>query len=172
MGRSLELEKVRVYGNFPISHMLILKKKRKAQLGFLFSVGLVIIAVTAVRLPRTLQHATSETTRITWTTGEFLAATFVANAPTLYSFRQRFQQRKSRARQSSQFSHSSPRVRSDLGGTTLTGFFDESSSPRISNDVEAGAAPQSSEGGKPENKEGKHSVGKMLFTSSTNKSNG
>jgi hypothetical protein len=57
----------------------------------------VIIVITAVRIPWTLKAPTSETIRITWTTGEFLAATFVANAPTLYSFRKRFERRKSRS---------------------------------------------------------------------------
>jgi hypothetical protein len=54
----------------------------------------VIVIITAVRIPRTLKNPGSETFRITWTTGEFLAATFVANAPTLYSFRKRFERRK------------------------------------------------------------------------------
>jgi hypothetical protein len=56
----------------------------------------VIIVVTAIRIPWTLRTPASETTRITWTTGEALAATFVANAPTLYSFRKRFERRKNR----------------------------------------------------------------------------
>jgi hypothetical protein len=54
----------------------------------------VIIIITAVRLPRTQKDPKSETFRITWTTGESLAATFVANAPTLYSFRKRFERSK------------------------------------------------------------------------------
>jgi hypothetical protein len=149
---------------------------RKVQLGFLFSVGLVIIAVTAVRLPRTLQDATSETTRITWTTGESLAATFVANAPTLYSFRQRFRQKKAKPRE---FSRSGPHVRAnvpsaDLAGTTLTEFGDSdeySSSPRTgsqeitrADDVEMA---ESRETGK---KSRKLSLGKLQFSSTTNKS--
>jgi hypothetical protein len=67
---------------------------RKVQLGFLFCVGLVIVIITAVRIPRILKHTGSETIRITWTTGEFLAATFTANAPTLYAFRKRFERRR------------------------------------------------------------------------------
>jgi hypothetical protein len=54
----------------------------------------VIIIITSVRIPRTFKNPDSETFRITWTTGEFLAATFVANAPTLYSFRKRFERKK------------------------------------------------------------------------------
>ncbi|KAL5313082.1 hypothetical protein ACEPPN_019509 [Leptodophora sp. 'Broadleaf-Isolate-01'] len=60
---------------------------KKLQLGFLFSIGFMIIIITAVRIPFTIQSKSSESIRITWTTGEFLAATFVANAPKLYSFR-------------------------------------------------------------------------------------
>ena len=82
----------------------------------------MIIIVTAVRIPRTLHNTTSETTRITWTTGEFLAATFVANAPTLYSFRKRFERRKSRSFNNTR---STPRVEQvslgDFGGTVKTG---------------------------------------------------
>jgi len=80
----------------PILVQIHLSLSKKFQLGFLFCVGLVIIVVTAVRIPWTLNSPDSETTRITWTTGEFLAATFVANAPTLYSFRKRLERRKSR----------------------------------------------------------------------------
>jgi hypothetical protein len=54
----------------------------------------VIIIITSIRIPRTFKNPDSETFRITWTTGEFLAATFVANAPTLYSFRKRFKRKK------------------------------------------------------------------------------
>jgi hypothetical protein len=74
---------------------------RKAQLGFLFSVGIFIVAVVSVRLPKTLHNVTSETYRISWTTAEFLAATFVANAPVLYSFQRLFQKKHSRAALSS-----------------------------------------------------------------------
>lgn len=55
----------------------------------------MIIIVTAVRIPFTVKSKASETFRITWTTGEFLAATFVANAPKLYSFRHLMQRRNS-----------------------------------------------------------------------------
>ena len=110
---------------------------RKIQLGFLFSVGLVIIAVTAVRLPRTFSNASSETHRITWTTGEFLAATFVANAPTLYAYRRRLLARKDEVVR--RFSRSGPHIRPtpNLAGTTLTWGSDleETAEPR---DVEAG----------------------------------
>ncbi|KAG4438043.1 hypothetical protein IFR05_006457 [Cadophora sp. M221] len=68
---------------------------KKLQLGFLFSIGFMIIIITAVRIPLTVQSKASETFRITWTTGEFLAATFVANAPKLYSFRHLMQRRNS-----------------------------------------------------------------------------
>ncbi len=68
---------------------------RKMQLGFLFSIGFMIIIITAVRIPFTIQSRSSESIRITWTTGEFLAATFVANAPKLYSFRHLVQRRNS-----------------------------------------------------------------------------
>ncbi|KAH8594012.1 hypothetical protein B0O99DRAFT_184777 [Bisporella sp. PMI_857] len=111
--------------------------QKKAQLTFLFSVGLVIIAVTAVRLPRTYDNATSETHRITWTTGEFLAATFVANAPTLYSFRKRLQQKSQVVRR---FSRSGPHIRAttELGGTTLTEYeSDEAAEERRRDDIEA-----------------------------------
>lgn len=78
----------------PILLQVHLSITKKVQLGFLFCVGFVIVIITAVRIPRTLKNPGSETFRITWTTGEFLAATFVANAPTMYSFRKRFERRK------------------------------------------------------------------------------
>lgn len=142
--------------------------KKKAQLGFLFSVGFVIIAVTAVRLPRTLDNATSETNRITWTTGEFLAATFVANAPTLYSFRQRFRQKAPRVRQ---FSRSGPHIRHtpDFGGTTLTAVGGESTLDRSSNEIEE--ALQMSEHGEV-GKERKPSLNRNIWSDGTNKSKG
>ena len=66
---------------------------RKLQLAFLFSVGFTILIVTAIRIPFTVDARSSETVRISWTTGEFLAATFVANAPKLYSFRHLMERR-------------------------------------------------------------------------------
>ncbi|CZT13029.1 uncharacterized protein RAG0_16640 [Rhynchosporium agropyri] len=68
---------------------------KKLQLGFLFSIGFMIIIITAIRIPLTVGSKASETFRITWTTGEFLAATFVANAPKFYSFRHLVQRRNS-----------------------------------------------------------------------------
>lgn len=145
------------------------KLTRKVQLGFLFSVGLVILAVTAVRLPRTFQNSSSETNRITWTTGEFLAATFVANAPTLYSFRQRFRQKKPRERQ---FSRSGPHIRAvDLNGTTLTELADDASDTRTSNDEESGVTPMA-ENSRPEMPGRQISLTRMLFSSSTSKTVG
>lgn len=55
----------------------------------------MLIIITAIRIPYTIRARSSETIRITWTTGEFLAATFVANAPKLYSFRHLVRRRKS-----------------------------------------------------------------------------
>jgi hypothetical protein len=79
----------------------------------------VIIIVTAVRISRTLHNTASETTRITWTTGEFLAATFVANAPTLYSFRKRFERRKSRSFNSARSPSRVEQVSLDDFGSTV-----------------------------------------------------
>ncbi|KAH7379948.1 hypothetical protein BKA64DRAFT_736545 [Cadophora sp. MPI-SDFR-AT-0126] len=71
----------------PVLITVRLSVVKKLQLGFLFSIGFMIIIITAIRIPFTVGSKSSETFRITWTTGEFLAATFVANAPKLYSFR-------------------------------------------------------------------------------------
>ncbi|KAL2060559.1 hypothetical protein VTL71DRAFT_9200 [Oculimacula yallundae] len=79
----------------PILVTVRLSLIKKLQLGFLFSIGFMIIIITAVRIPFTVGSKSSETFRITWTTGEFLAATFVANAPKLYSFRHLLQRRHS-----------------------------------------------------------------------------
>jgi uncharacterized membrane-anchored protein YitT (DUF2179 family) len=59
---------------------------RKAQLAFLFSVGISIIAVTSVRLAKTLLNPTSQVDRMSLASAELLVAAFVANAPVLYSF--------------------------------------------------------------------------------------
>lgn len=93
--------------------------------------------MTAVRLPRTYSNASSETHRITWTTGEFLAASFVANAPTLYAFRRRLMARKDEVVR--RFSRSGPHIRASpgLGGTTLTWGSDHDSSTEVQ-DIEAG----------------------------------
>jgi hypothetical protein len=54
----------------------------------------MIVIITAIRIPFTIDSRSSETIRITWTTSEFLAATFVANSPKLYSFRHLIARRK------------------------------------------------------------------------------
>jgi hypothetical protein len=94
-----------------------LTEHRKIELGFLFSIGLLIVAITAVRMPKTYEEDTSETYRVTWIAAELLAATFVANALTLYSFRtQLLRRREQRASRSSK--EGGGRIMSDLDGST------------------------------------------------------
>lgn len=78
----------------PVILQVRLSLLKKFQLGFLFSIGLMIVIITAIRIPFTIRARDSETIRISWTTGEFLAATFVANAPKLYSFKHIMKRRK------------------------------------------------------------------------------
>jgi hypothetical protein len=75
---------------------------RKSQLYFLFSLGFFIgeyrharrslpcidkatVAITIVRLPQNANHATAQVNRTTWASAELLTASFVANAPALYT---------------------------------------------------------------------------------------
>ena len=44
-----------------------------------------LVAVTIVRLPQNANHATAQVNRTTWASAELLTASFVANAPALYT---------------------------------------------------------------------------------------
>jgi hypothetical protein len=71
----------------PILVSIRLSVKKKIQLAFLFSIGFIIVIITAIRLPFTLRSRSTLGVRLTWTSVELLAATFVANAPKLYGLR-------------------------------------------------------------------------------------
>jgi hypothetical protein len=43
------------------------------------------VAITIVRLPQNANHATAQVNRTTWASAELLTASFVANAPALYT---------------------------------------------------------------------------------------
>lgn len=78
---------------------VLLKWKRplrqKISLIVLFTAGAFIIAVTIIRLPLNHNNATAQVNRTTWASAELLVASFVANAPALYSLRHRRSSRDS-----------------------------------------------------------------------------
>lgn len=57
---------------------------RKLQLGVLFGLGIFCILTTAVRLQQNSAHQKSQGNRTSWANTEILAATIVANAPSIY----------------------------------------------------------------------------------------
>lgn len=60
--------------------------KRKVQLGFLFSLSIIMIAVTATRMPMVIEHRGRQQYRTAWASSEILASTAVSNAVILASF--------------------------------------------------------------------------------------
>ncbi|TLS30031.1 hypothetical protein PpBr36_03190 [Pyricularia pennisetigena] len=67
-----------------VCQMLSATWQRKVQLVALFMLGILIIIITAVRLPINHNNADSQLSRTTWASIELLVAAFVVNAPTLY----------------------------------------------------------------------------------------
>jgi hypothetical protein len=63
------------------------KTPRRLQLVGLFSLGLVVVVVTIVRLPLNYSNGTVQVNRTTWASTEALAAALVANIPTIYTLR-------------------------------------------------------------------------------------
>jgi hypothetical protein len=85
----------------PLPVILKLKAplRRKVQLVSLFTLGIFIIAITIIRLPINSQNATSQVSRTTWASTELLTSAFVVNAPTLYSFWNKWRREKSGPRE-------------------------------------------------------------------------
>ncbi|KKY13594.1 putative pth11-type gpcr protein [Diplodia seriata] len=55
----------------------------------LFSLGIFIIAITAIRLPQNHNQAVSQVNRTTWASIELFVAALAVNAPVLYTLRKR-----------------------------------------------------------------------------------
>jgi hypothetical protein len=70
---------------FPMLRHLRLDLKEKLQLGFLFSVGAVLVAITVLRLPLILNQSVSQRSRSMWASIEILCACIVANTPFFYA---------------------------------------------------------------------------------------
>ncbi|KAH0534053.1 hypothetical protein FGG08_007342 [Glutinoglossum americanum] len=72
----------------------VTRNNRKVQLGFLFSIGIIVTAITAIRIPQNFKNSTKQTDRTTWVSIEILVSSFVASAPTVYGLlRQRHAQK-------------------------------------------------------------------------------
>ncbi|QPC70655.1 hypothetical protein HYE68_001407 [Fusarium pseudograminearum] len=70
---------------FPMLRHLRLDLKEKLQLGFLFSVGAVLVAITILRLPLILNQSVSQRSRSMWASIEILCSCIVANTPFFYA---------------------------------------------------------------------------------------
>ncbi|KAF4448081.1 hypothetical protein F53441_8473 [Fusarium austroafricanum] len=70
---------------FPMLRHLRLNMKEKLQLGFLFSVGAVLVAITILRLPLILNQSVSQKSRSMWASIEILCACIVSNTPFFYA---------------------------------------------------------------------------------------
>ncbi|RKL38377.1 hypothetical protein BFJ72_g7188 [Fusarium proliferatum] len=70
---------------FPMLRHLRLDIKEKLQLGFLFSVGAVLVAITILRLPLILNESVSQRSRSMWASIEILCACIVSNTPFFYA---------------------------------------------------------------------------------------
>ncbi|EGU75695.1 hypothetical protein FOXB_13803 [Fusarium oxysporum f. sp. conglutinans Fo5176] len=66
----------------------------KIQLGVLFSIGLLVITITIVRIPLILNDAMSQKARSTWATIEILCSFIVANTPFFYGLLRELGQHK------------------------------------------------------------------------------
>ncbi|KAF4341211.1 hypothetical protein FBEOM_4869 [Fusarium beomiforme] len=60
------------------------KGNTKIQLGILFSIGILLITITIVRIPLILNQAMSQKSRSTWASIEILCSCIVANTPFFY----------------------------------------------------------------------------------------
>ncbi|KAH7000406.1 hypothetical protein EDB80DRAFT_723920 [Ilyonectria destructans] len=70
---------------FPILQHLRLDLKAKLQLGFLFGIGFVVVAITILRLPLILNQSVSQKSRSLWASIEILCACVVANTAFFYA---------------------------------------------------------------------------------------
>ncbi|CVL13555.1 uncharacterized protein FPRN_13082 [Fusarium proliferatum] len=79
---------------FPTLAVARLNTRTKIQLGVLFSIGLLVIAITIVRIPLILGDAMSQKARSTWATIEILCSCIVANTPFFYGLLRELGQHK------------------------------------------------------------------------------
>ncbi|CVL05114.1 uncharacterized protein FMAN_13057 [Fusarium mangiferae] len=79
---------------FPTLAVARLNTRTKIQLGVLFSIGLLVIAITIVRIPLILNDAMSQKARSTWATIEILCSCIVANTPFFYGLLRELGQHK------------------------------------------------------------------------------
>ncbi|KAF4965708.1 hypothetical protein FSARC_6491 [Fusarium sarcochroum] len=103
---------------FPILRHLRLDLKQKLQLGFLFSVGGVLVAVTILRLPLILNESVSQKSRSMWASIEMLCGCVVANTPFFYALLKDLQRR-----------HDDRPERSPSNATNAGNFYDLQSLP-------------------------------------------
>ncbi|KAI9765911.1 MAG: hypothetical protein M1840_007052 [Geoglossum simile] len=62
---------------------------QKLQLTFLFSIGIFVTLVTAIRVPQNFKNSTKQMDRTMWVSIEILVSAFVANMPTIYGLLRR-----------------------------------------------------------------------------------
>ncbi|KAF5627294.1 uncharacterized protein FTJAE_9379 [Fusarium tjaetaba] len=79
---------------FPTLSMARLNTRTKIQLGILFSIGILVITITIVRVPLILGDAMSQKARSTWATIEILCGCIVANTPFFYGILRELGQHK------------------------------------------------------------------------------
>jgi len=64
---------------FPILRHSTLSSRQKIQLGILFSIGLIVVSITILRLPLILSQSVTQKARSTWASIEIMCACIVAN---------------------------------------------------------------------------------------------
>ncbi|KAH6993167.1 hypothetical protein EDB82DRAFT_524253 [Fusarium venenatum] len=106
---------------FPMLRHLRLDLKEKLQLGFLFSVGAVLVAITILRLPLILNQSVSQRSRSMWASIEILCACIVANTPFFYALVKDLQRQ-----------HDDRPERSPSNATNPSDFYDLQSLPSSS----------------------------------------
>jgi len=70
---------------FPVLRQSTLTTRQKFELGILFSVGLLVVSITVLRLPLILDASVSQAARSRWASVEILCACIVANAAFYYA---------------------------------------------------------------------------------------
>ncbi|CAG7566076.1 unnamed protein product [Fusarium equiseti] len=103
---------------FPMLRHLRLDLREKLQLGFLFSVGAVLVAITILRLPLILNESVSQRSRSMWASIEILCACIVANTPFFYALLKDLQRQ-----------HDDRPERSPSNATNPSDFYDLQSLP-------------------------------------------
>ncbi|KAF4472789.1 hypothetical protein FALBO_297 [Fusarium albosuccineum] len=80
--------------SFPTLAVARLNLRTKIQLGILFSIGILLITITIVRVPLILNDSMSQKSRSTWATIEILCGCIVANTPFYYGIVRELQHHK------------------------------------------------------------------------------